>query len=129
MVKDKDEGEGTKPSLEATGVSEIQNDPVKAREIKAKDISPPRLDKKEISLPLAKIRSRCRSHQIFGATKFGSSSSTICHTCVGLDFSSPVPSILARLLLKQVCGFGVPASSSLSPPGPSILARLLVEQD
>ena len=95
MVKDKDEGERTKPSSEATGVSEIQNDPVKAREIKAKDISPPRLDKKEISLPLAKIRSRCRSHQIFGATKFGSSSGTICHTCVGLDFSSPVPSILA----------------------------------
>ena len=64
MVKDKGEGEGTKPSSEATGVSKIQDDPVRARETEAKDISPPRLDKKEVSLPLAKIRSRCRSHQI-----------------------------------------------------------------
>ena len=70
MVKDKGEGEGAKPSLEATGVSEIQNDTIKAREVEAKDLSPLRLDKKEVSLPLAKIRSRCRSHQIFGATKF-----------------------------------------------------------
>ena len=71
MVKDKGEGEGTKPSLEATGVSEIQNNIVKAKEAEAKDISPLRLDKKEVSLSSAKIRSRCRSHQIFGATKFG----------------------------------------------------------
>ena len=64
MVKDKDEGEGegTKPSSEATGVSKIQNDPVRTRETKAKDICPLQLDKKEISLPSAKIRSRCRSH-------------------------------------------------------------------
>ena len=55
MVKDKDEGEGTKPSLEATGVSEIQNNIVKAKEAEAKDISPLRLDKKEVSLPSAKI--------------------------------------------------------------------------
>ena len=71
MVKDKGEGEGTKPSSEATGVSEIQYDTVKAREVEAKHISPLRLDKKEVSLPSAKIRSRCRSYQIFGATKFG----------------------------------------------------------
>ena len=71
MVKDKGEGEGIKPSLEATGITEIQNDTVKAREAEAKDISPLQLDKKEVSLPSAKIRSRCRSHQIFGATKFG----------------------------------------------------------
>ena len=71
MVKDKGEGEGTKPFSEATGVFEIQNDTFKAREAEAKDISPPRLDKKEVSLPSAKIRSRCRSNQIFGATKFG----------------------------------------------------------
>ena len=101
MVKDKGEGEGTKPSSEATGVFEIQNDPVRARETEAKDISPPRLDKKEVSLPSAKIRSKCRSHQIFGATKFGFSSSAVRHTCASLDFSSPVPSILARLLLEQ----------------------------
>ena len=71
MVKDKGEGEGTKLSSEATGISEIQNDTFKAREAEAKDISPLRLDKKEVSLLSAKIRSRCRSHQIFGATKFG----------------------------------------------------------
>ena len=51
MVKDK--GEGTKPSLEATGVYEIQNDTVRARETEAKDISPLWLDKKEVSLPSA----------------------------------------------------------------------------
>ena len=122
MVKDKGEGEGTKPSSEATGVSEIQSDLVRVMETEAKDISPPRLDKKEVSLSSAKIRSRCRSHQIFGATKFGFSSSAVCHACAGLDFSSPIPSILARLLLEQVCGFGVPGSSSLPPPVPSILA-------
>ena len=71
MVKDKGEGEGTKPSLKATGVTKIQNYIIKAREAEAKDISPLQSDKKEVSLPSTKIRSRCRSHQIFGATKFG----------------------------------------------------------
>ena len=70
MVKDKGEGEGTKPSLEAMGVTKIQNDTIKAREVEAKDISPLQPDKKEVALPSAKIRSRCRSHQIFGAAKF-----------------------------------------------------------
>ena len=46
MVKDKGEGEGIKPSLEATGVTEIQNDTVKAREAETKDVSPLQLDKK-----------------------------------------------------------------------------------
>ena len=55
MVKDKGDGEGIKPSSEATSVTEIQNDTVKAREAEAKDISPLRLDKKEFSLPSAKI--------------------------------------------------------------------------
>ena len=71
MAKDKGKGEGTKPSSKAKGVAKIQNDIVNAREAKAKDISPLRPDKKEVSLLSAKIRSRCRSHQIFGATKFG----------------------------------------------------------
>ena len=71
MVKDKGEGEGVKPSTEATDISEIQNDTAKAREAEAKDFSPLRLDKKVLSLPSTKIQSRCRSHQIFGATKFG----------------------------------------------------------
>ena len=50
MVKDKGEGEGTKPSSEATGVFEIQDDLVRTREIETKDIPPPRLDKKRKSL-------------------------------------------------------------------------------
>ena len=71
MAKDKGEGGGTKPSLEDKGVTKIQNDTVKAREAEAKDISPLRPDKKEVSLPSAKIQSRYRSYQIFGETKFG----------------------------------------------------------
>ena len=55
MVQDKGEGEGTKPSSETPSVSKIQNDPVRTRETEAKDISLPRLDKKEVSLPSAKI--------------------------------------------------------------------------
>ena len=50
MVKDKGEGEGTKPSSEATSVFEIQDDLVRTREIETKDIPPPTLDKKRKSL-------------------------------------------------------------------------------
>ena len=76
MAKDEGEGVGTKPSSKAKGVAKIHNDTVKAREVEAKYISLLRPDKKEVSLPSAKIRSKCRSHQIFGATKFGF------HACV-----------------------------------------------
>ena len=55
MVKDKGEGEGVKPSTEATDISEIQNDTAKAREAEAKDFSPLRLDKKVVSLPSTEI--------------------------------------------------------------------------
>ena len=55
MVKDKGEGEGTKPSLKATGITKIQNYTVKAREAEAKDISPLQSDKEEVSLPSTKI--------------------------------------------------------------------------
>ena len=55
MVKDKGEGERSKSSSEAMGVTKIQNDIVKAREAEAKDISPLRPDKKEVVLPLARI--------------------------------------------------------------------------
>ena len=71
MAKDKGESEGTKPSSEAKDVAKIQDDTVKAREAKTKDISSFQLNKEGISLPAAKTPSRCRSHQIFGATKFG----------------------------------------------------------
>ena len=62
MAKDKGEGEGTKPSSEAKGVAKIQDDIVKVREAEAKDIASFQPGKKEVSLPSAKIRSRCRSH-------------------------------------------------------------------
>ena len=55
MVKDKGEGERSKSSSKAMGVTKIQNDIVKAREAGAKDISPLRPDKKEVSLPSIKI--------------------------------------------------------------------------
>ena len=81
MAKDKGEGKGTKLSSEAEDVAKIQDDTVKAREAEAKDISSFQPGKKEISLPLAKIQSRCRSHQIFGTTKFGFHPAP-CVTCV-----------------------------------------------
>ena len=71
MAKDKGEGEGTKPSSEAEDFAKIQDDTVKAWEAEAKDISSFQPNKEGISLPTAKTPSRCRSHQIFGATKFG----------------------------------------------------------
>ena len=55
MAKDKGEGEGTKPSLEAKGITKIQDDTVKAREAEAKDISSLQPGKKEVSFPSAKI--------------------------------------------------------------------------
>ena len=73
MAKDKGEGEGegTKPSSEAEDVAKIQDDTIKAREAEAKGISSFEMSKDEVSLPSAKTQSRRRSHQIFGATKFG----------------------------------------------------------
>ena len=80
MAKDKGKGEGTKPSSEAEDVTKIQDDTVKAREVEAKDISSFQPRKKEVSLPSAKTQSKCRSHQIFCATKFGFHP-TPCVTC------------------------------------------------
>ena len=68
------------------------------------------LDKarKEPLLPSAKIRSRWRSHQIFGAT-------TLRFLIVGTIHSHSIAAkmILARLQLELVRGLGIPASSSL----------------
>ena len=52
-------------------------------------------------LSLAKIRSKWRLHQIFGATALGLPSGAVCYAREGLDFPSPVPSVLARLLLER----------------------------
>ena len=74
------------------------------------------LDKarKEPLLPSAKIRSRWRSHQIFGATTLRFPIVDTIHFC-----STAANTILARLLLELEWGFGIPASSplpSLVPP-------------
>ena len=71
MAKDKGKGKKTKPSLETKDAVNIQDDAVKVKEAKAKDVHASQPSKKENPPPLAKTRSRCRSHQIFGATKFG----------------------------------------------------------
>ena len=64
--------------------------------------------RKEPLLPSAKIRSRWRSHQIFGAIvlRFLIAGTIRSH-------SIAANTILARLLLELVWGFGIPASSSL----------------
>ena len=68
------------------------------------------LDKagKEPLLPLAKIRSRWRSHQIFGATALRF---LIVGTIHSLSIAANM--ILARLQSELVRGLGIPASSSL----------------
>ena len=71
MAKDKGKGKETKPSLEAKDATKIRDDAVKAREVEAKDVPTFQSSKKEVPPPSAKIESRCRSHQIFGAKKFG----------------------------------------------------------
>ena len=72
MAKDKGEGKETKLSSKTKDAAKIQDDAVKAREAETKDIPSFQPSKKEVPPPLAKTQSRCRSHQIFGATKFGS---------------------------------------------------------
>ena len=64
--------------------------------------------RKEPLLPSAKIRSRWRSHQIFGATALRFPIvGTICSRSIAAN------TILAQLLLELVWGFGIPGSSSL----------------
>ena len=69
-----------------------------------------RLDKvrKEPFLPSAKIRSRWRSHQIFGATTLGFLITGTIHSR-----SIAANMMLSRLQSELVGGFGIPASSSL----------------
>jgi len=72
VAKDKGKGKETKPSSETKDAAKIQDDAVKAKEAEAKDVPPFQLSKKEDPPPSARTQSRCRSHQIFGVTKFGS---------------------------------------------------------
>ena len=71
MAKDKGKGKETKPLLETKDAAKIQDDAVKVKEVEAKDVHAFQPSKKEDPPPSAKTQSRCRSHQIFGATKFG----------------------------------------------------------
>ena len=71
MAKDRDKGKETKPFLETKDAAKIQDVAVEAKEVEAKDVPTFQPSKKENSPPPAKIQSKCRSHQIFGATKFG----------------------------------------------------------
>ena len=68
---DKGEGKGNKPSLEIKDAAKIRDDAVKTREAEAKGVPSSQPSKKKITPPSVKTRSRCRSHQIFGVTKFG----------------------------------------------------------
>ena len=72
MGKDKGEGKENKPSSKIKDAAKIQDNAVKAREAEAKDIPSSQPSKKEIPPPSVKTRSRCKSHQIFGVTKFKS---------------------------------------------------------
>ena len=72
MAKDKGKGKETKPSSKTKDAAKILDNAVKTREAEAKDVPSFQLSKKEIPPPSPKTRSRCSSHQIFGATKSGS---------------------------------------------------------
>ena len=71
MAKDKGQGKETKSSSKTKDAAKMQDDVVKAKEAEAKDVLAFQPSKKENPTPSAKTHSRCRSHQIFGATKFG----------------------------------------------------------
>ena len=78
MAKDKGEGKETKPSSEIKDAAKIQDNAVKVREVEAKDVSSFQPSKKEVPPPSTKTQSRCKSHQIFGATKSGSHLAIMC---------------------------------------------------
>ena len=71
MAKNKDKGKETKPSSETKDAAKVQDDAVKVKEAEAKDVFAFQPSKKKDPCPSAKTQSRSRSHQIFGATKFG----------------------------------------------------------
>ena len=70
MAKDKGKGKETKPSSETKDATKAQDGAVKAKEAEAKDVPAFQSSMKEGSPPPAKAQGKCRSHQIFGVTKF-----------------------------------------------------------
>ena len=106
MAKDKGKGRETKPSLETKDAVKIQDDAVKAKEAEAKDVPAFQPSKEgdrvkflvRQSLGLTLIA----EHPVVRRKRGPSSDSTYS------SFSSPIPSMLVRLLLEQDCGSTIP---------------------
>ena len=81
MAKDKGKGEETKPSSKTKDVAKAQDGKVKTKEAEAKDVLAFQPSKKEDPPSPSKAQSKCRSHQIFGATKFGFQPISCVHKC------------------------------------------------
>ena len=96
MTKDKDKGKETKPSSETRDVVKIQDDVVKAKDV--------------LALQLSKEGDRVRFlvQQSLGPTLIAEHPvirrKGAPQSILPLLLSSPVPSMLARLLLEQDCG-------------------------
>ena len=106
MAKDKNKGKETKPSPETKDAFKIQDDAVKAKEAEAKDVPAFQPSKEgdrvkflvRQSLGLTLIA----EHPVVRRKRGPSSDSTYS------SFSSPIPSMLVRLLLEQDCGSTIP---------------------
>ena len=100
MTKDKDKE--TKSSPETKDAIKIQDDAVKVKETEAKDVPAFQSSKEEDHIRFLVQQSLgltlIAEHPIVRRKKGPSSDSA------SSSFSSPVPSILARLLLEQDCG-------------------------
>ena len=108
MVKDKDKGKESKPSLGTKGVVKIQDDAVKAKEVEAKDV-PTFQPSKEGDYVKFLVRQSLgltliAEHLIVRRKRGPSSDSAFS------SFSSPIPSILAQLLLEQDYGSTIPTN-------------------
>ena len=101
MAKDKDKGKETKPSLETEVAAKIQDDAVKAKEVEAKDFPAFQPSKEGDHVRLLVRQSLgltlIAEHPVVRRKRGPSSDST------SSSFSSPVSSMLARLLLEQDC--------------------------
>ena len=81
MAKDKGKGEETKPSSKIKDAAKAHDGAVKTKEAEAKDVPAFQPSKKEDPPSPAKAQSKCRSHQIFGVTKFGFQPISCVHKC------------------------------------------------
>ena len=97
MTKDKDNGKETKPSSETRDAVKIQDDVVKAKDVLALQLSKEG-DRVRFLVRQSLGPTLIAEHPIIRRKRGPSSDST------SSFFSSPVPSMLARLLLEQDCG-------------------------